>query len=286
MTGRTDRTVRARHGNVAGARQLKGFSLIELMISLAIGLLVVVASLSAYLGASSASKLAEAQGRMNDDAQAALTILTQQLGMAGYNPIQPSRTDATRRNPVYGLTGSDFALRGCDGPFSNVTTAAHIDELRCKDGATGSVAVSYEADRFNTVPTAGLPTDCLGFELGPITATFPAEPPSKADTTAVYFVADNRFYIANAAPRDTPSLYCKGNGQNSAALPLVENVEDMQFTYGAVADSSQVKDASVAGYLSAQALGQLPPQSSTVPADADRWGRVISVRVCVLVRWP
>lgn len=281
----TDKTL---CGDVPGERHLKGFSLIELMISLSIGLLILIASLSAYQGASKASKLAEAQVRMNEDAQAALGMLTQQLRMAGYNPIQVGRTDASRHNPVYGpktyATGSDFALRGCDGPFSNVTTAARIDDLRCEVGARGSIAVSYEADLFNTVPTAGRPTDCLGFNLDPITTTFPAEEPSAPDTTAVYYVADNRFYIANAAPRATPSLYCKGNGEDSVALPLVENVEDMQFTYGAAADSNDVKTAPVAGYLSAQAIGQLAPQLTTVPADAERWGKVISVRVCVLVR--
>lgn len=289
MTQKTDRTGQ---GEVTRAQHLKGFSLIELMISMAIGLIIVVASFSAYQGASQASKLAQAQGRMNEDAQAALAILTQQVGMAGHNPIQAGRTDAARRNPVYGPTAyttgsyipSDFALRGCDGPFSNVMTAARIDELRCEDGATGSIAVSYEADQFNTVPTDRLPTDCLGFELDKVTATFPAQDPSGEATSADYFVADNRFYIATAAPRATPSLYCKGNGQDSQARPLVENVEDLQFTYGAAADSSDIKTAPVAGYLSAQAIGQLPPQRTTVPADADRWGKVISVRVCVLVR--
>lgn len=279
-------------GDFPGARQLKGFSLVELTVSLAIGLLILAASLSAYLGASKASKLAEAQGRMNEDAQAALNILTQQLQMAGNNPIQAGRTDTSRNNPVYGPTifatgsyiTSNFAVRGCDGPFSNVTTAARIDALSCEDGASGSIAISYEADVFNTVSTDSLPTDCLGFKLKKVTATFPALSPSDDDTTADYYVADNRFYIATAAPRDSPSLYCQGNGVGSTALPLVENVEDMQFTYGVVADSSDVRNAPVAGYLSAHAIGELVPQFTTVPADAERWGKVVSVRVCVLVR--
>lgn len=280
-----NRTLR---GNFSGAQHLKGFSLIELMVSLAIGLLILAASLSAYLGASKASKLAQAQGHMNEDAQAALNILTQQLQMAGNNPIQAGRTYVSRSNPVYAPTvfatgsyvTSDFAVRGCDGPFSNVTTAARIDDLRCEDGTSGFVAISYEADVFNTVPTDNLPTDCLGFKLEKITATFPALPP----TTADYYVADNRFYIATAAPRDSPSLYCRGNGVGSTALPLVENVEDMQFTYGVVEDSTNVKSAPVAGYLSAHAIGEILPLFTTLPADAERWGNVISVRVCVLLR--
>ncbi|MCL1481797.1 MAG: hypothetical protein MH213_11135 [Marinobacter sp.] len=60
--------------------------MIELMISLALGLIILVAVLSAYTGAAAAAKMAEAQGRMYEDGQAALTILTQQLRMAGNNP--------------------------------------------------------------------------------------------------------------------------------------------------------------------------------------------------------
>lgn len=86
------------------------------------------------------------------------------------------------RNPVYGTTSltlagtnttSQLSMRGCDGTFTNInstnTTTTGIDALTCVAGGTNtvpdSIAVSYEADRFNTIPTGGtssLPTDCLG----------------------------------------------------------------------------------------------------------------------------
>lgn len=272
------------HRALPGARRLKGFSLIELMIAMAIGLIIIGAALSAYLGASKTTQLADAQGRMNEDAQAALSILTQQLQMAGNNPVQAGRSDDSRQNPVYGEaiypTGSyvpsHFIVRGCDGAFSNVTTAADIDSLQCATGASDAIAVSYEADRFNTVPTkaADLPTDCMGFELAQLTATFPTEAPHS------YYVADNRFYIATSASQPSPSLYCKGNGLHSTARSLVENIENMQITYGAVNDSTDIKTATVAGYLSATELINL----STASNDPKPWKKAISVRICVLVR--
>ena len=126
-----------------GSRYSHGFSLIELMVSLTIGLIISVAAFAAYLGIAAASRMAEAQGRMNEDAQAALTILTQQLRMAGNNPDQSNRVDnpnptlSSRHNPVYfptptyagfalspaTFTLSSFIIRGCDGTFSNITTA-------------------------------------------------------------------------------------------------------------------------------------------------------------------
>ena len=67
----------------------KGFTLIELLVSVTIGLVLMIAVASAYVGSATASKVAEAQGRMNEDATAALNILTQQIRMAGDNPRRP-----------------------------------------------------------------------------------------------------------------------------------------------------------------------------------------------------
>ena len=300
-----------RHRLSPGPRHAKGFSLIELMVSLTIGLIIAVAAGSAYLGSAGAGRIAEAQSRMNEDAQAALTILAQQLREAGNNPLQSGdRAPAFRHNPIYDPTYvggsvshysdlygtpsyvitstaafsvSAFSLRGCDGKFSDITTATKLDALTCGGGTTtlpDSIAVSYEADRYNTIPTASPtfePTDCLGNALSTVNATFP----SGSATTATYTVSDNRFYIGTSTAIVSPSLYCKGIG-NVNPQPLVENVEDMQFTYGTVSSTNTSTTATVAGYLPADEvvtnanLALLPIQ--------ERWGKVLSVRICVLVR--
>lgn len=292
-----------RHRHAASwLRCSSGFSLIELMVSLTIGLVVAMAAFSAYLGASSASKMADAQSRMNEDAQAALVILAQQLKMAGNNPDRADRVDdddasvSSRRNPVYGpttfatgtFTTSGFSIRGCDGRFDNLMSAKDLDALHCAvDSNTqpDSLAVNYEADAFNTIaapPASGKsPTDCLGKKLAAITATLTVvSGTGTATATTSYFVADNRFYIGTAAPTSSPGLFCKGNGESSTAQALVENVEDMQFTYGAVNPGTTSTGATVAGYLRADQLVASIPSSS----DSERWGKVLVVRICVLVR--
>ena len=282
-----------RQNGFSSQYSVQGFSLIELMVSLTIGLLIVTAAFSAYMGASGAGKVAESQGRMNEDAQAALTILVQQLRMAGNNPHQAERSDKARRNPVYSpypavfvpmpatFSLSAFSLRGCDGKFSNLATASSIDALNCAAGSNtlaDSIAVSYEADAYNSIAL----TDCLGAELRQIKATFvPPEPSSDP-----YYVAANLFYIDTSASTVSPSLFCKGNGINSTAKPLVENIEDMQITYGAVKAVTAVdetKTAVIAGYLRAD---EMISQSdlANLPNDAERWAKVIAVRICVLVR--
>lgn len=271
-------------------RHDRGLTLIELMVSMVIGLILMIAVVATYLGASGSGRVSEAQGRMNEDAQAALSILAQQMRMAGNNPKQPNYTAAAPRNPVYGAVyaGSPgtYFLRGCDGKFSNITTATDIPALVCDAGggaAPDSIAISYEADTFNTIPTnAGIPTDCLGQGLTQFTpdvnqwngaSVVPLPVPAPG-----FAVADNRFYLANSAVTATPSLYCKGSG-NAIPQPLVENVEDLQFVYG-TADSAAATLA-VAGYINAAdmlagALGAL--------ADDLRWSKVMTVRICVVVR--
>lgn len=278
------------------AHHAKGFSLIELMISLAIGLIMVVAVFSAYLGASTAGRIAEAQGRMNEDAQTALTVLTQQLRMAGSNPAQPDRTDKSRRNPAYSpydaatfvnipatASPSSFSIRGCSKNFSNITSATRLDALVCPNGtgySANSVAVSYEADAFNSVPTApGIPVDCLGAALTSTQVNFPAENPSGP---YFYSVAENRFYI-DVSTVNVPSLYCQGNGQNSIAQPLVENIEDLQLTYGvvkALTAAADLKTASISGYLQANEF----MAKIALPDDAARWAQVVAVRICIVAR--
>jgi len=301
-----------RHAQRAGVFRTRGFSLIELMISLTIGLVIAGAAFAAYMGTTGASRMAEAQGRMNEDAQAALTILTQQLRMAGNNPVQPNRVDnplptlSSRHNPVYlpaptyadttlapaTFALSAFSVRGCDNQFSNLASASTLDALTCSSGSgigPGAIAVSYEADRFNTVPTeAGLPSDCAGNALGRLTATLPVMAGSagsaSSNSAAVHYaVADNRFYIASSA--GVPSLYCKGNGGNGAARPqaLVENIEDLRFTYGVISTATTASTATVAGYLSASGI-VTQADLAALPDDAARWAKVITIRICVLVR--
>jgi len=274
------------------ARAVRGLTLIELMVSLTIGLVVMLAVLSTYLGSSKASRIADAQGRMNEDAQAALNVLSQQLRMAGNNPIQANRTATAARNPLNALSdgtniydGSLYVVRGCDGKFSNITTTANISLLTCAAGTStlpDSIAVFYEADRYNTVPTAtGLPTDCLGQSLTTQTAAVTAvNGTATSAATASFFVADNRFYIGTSSAIVSPSLYCKGNG-NATPQPLVENVEDMQFTYGTSPITSTATQ--VAGYLDAASL-LTQTDLAALANDATRWSHVMTVRICVLMR--
>ena len=263
-------------------QSIRGFSLIELMVSMTIGLVLMVTIMSAYLGSADAGRVAEAQGRMNEDAHAALTILAQQLRVAGNNPKQANYV-TPEANPAYNTT--TFVVRGCEGAFGNIAHPLNAATLTCTGTASAlpdSLVVTYEADRFNTVATTGgLATDCLGQSLPTVNATVDMLSGTATVATAVtYTVANNLYYVGTSTVITNPSLYCKGNG-NATGQPLVENIEDLQLTYGtSVATTTTM---AVAGYLSAAEIAS-EVNLAALPTDADRWGKVMTVRICIVVR--
>jgi type IV pilus assembly protein PilW len=143
-----------------------------------------------------------------------------------------------------------------------------------------SIAVSYESDRYNSVSVNSRPSDCLGQTL-PIAATVTSASTSIPNGTTIT-VADNRFYIANQPSPTVPSLYCKGNG-NTVPQPLVENVEDMQITYGVVSTTDTSEQSTIAGYLTAHGV-ETETSLAALANSGLSWGRVLSVRICIVVR--
>jgi type IV pilus assembly protein PilW len=272
-------------------RRFRGVSLIELMISIALGIVVVGTVIALYIGSSDARRQAQAFAEMNDDGLYAVRILTQQIRLSGFNPLQPSRPLSTPTNPFPGGTLA-LPVFGCSSAFSNAEndgsgtysgTASHLITCDATQTASHSIAITYEADIYNTLATAAnLPTDCLGTALTLIT--------DPAFTTASYYIAENRYYVKNNG------LYCAGSGGSgtntftAAAQPLVANVEQLNFLFGVMPASATNTTTIAAGYLTAAELGN----SNGLDASADgnlitltapqRWSKVVSVKVCVLMR--
>lgn len=257
----------------------RGVTLVEMLVSLVIGLVIMLAVSQAYLGASASSRLSEAQARMNEDAQTALGILVQQLKLAGANPVRADRATGSVRNPVT----ATYIVRGCDTAFSNVTSssATSIDALTCAhtSASTGpdALALSYEADTFNTVRNSGgTPTDCIGAGL-PSTAISITTTAGLSTNTTLY-VASPVYYIDTS---NTPrTLSCNNADGVATPQPLIENVIDMQVTYGT---ATQLSPTYVLGYLSAKEIDDPAGPVSGPATAAGRWALVRTVRVCILM---
>jgi type IV pilus assembly protein PilW len=269
-----------------------GFTLIELLVSMVLGLVVIAASLGIYSSASRGSKVSEIETRMNEEGVLALNIIQQQLKQAGYSQkVIPDVTAGVAANIKSNFSGA--AVRGCNGGFTSNTAA--FDLLTCTGTGSDSIAVRYEATVNNTIPTSSpaLPTNCMGNgiqETTPSSASPAPIPPLPALTS--YGLADNRFYVSSTtATPNEKDLYCGGSAGGSvitAGQPIVANVESMQITYGVATNPSfelaSKQDAllhQITKYMTAAEVDAITTGDISVNG---RWGRVLAVRVCLLMR--
>lgn len=234
----------------------RGLTLIEMLISIAIGLVVVVAVLVSFVGSGRAGRIQSAYAQMNEDAQIGLSILTREFQIAGYSaPSGLVNTAAAGATPIFALSynlGTATAVFGCDTGFANASAGT----LVCGTSTVPAFEVVYEADVKNTVPTAGgAPSDCLGNGI-------PGAAP---------FIARNRYFIATGAS-GRPELYCASNNAANSEQPLLENVEAMRVWYGVQVGAAPRQ---VVRYVSATDINGV---------GATEWSNVVSVRVCLLMR--
>ena len=230
-------------------------SLIEVLVSLVIGLIVVGAVMVSYLGSGKTSKVQAAYAELNENAQIAMTLLNRDFLLAGY--AQPTGISGSA---TFTRSYADRPIFGCDKGLNNVSrrnqTAPWDSTVCLTSGAADHVVeVVYEADLTNTVPTAAnTPSDCVGNTL-----------PTTVVGTTTYYIAHNRFYLSSSTAGKS-ELYCASQ-QGATGQPLVDNVEAMKMWYG---ESNAASPRQIVRYVTASSVAD--------------WGRVLSVRVCLLMK--
>lgn len=240
------------------SRRVRGVTLIELMISISIGLVVVAAVIVSFVGSGRAGRYQAALSQMNQEAQIGLNILSREVQLAGY--VSPAQS-----------LGTTPSLFGCDGtkgtagtPFVDPAATAALTCGPDTGTTVSALEVVYEADIYNTVVVSALPTDCR------LTTSSSGAP----------YIVHNRYFIdtgSGSGASGRPELYCASNW--NAKQPLIENVEDMQIWYGIVAAANA---SQVIRYAKA---GKDTTSTNTVNGQgAAEWNNVMSVRICLLMR--
>ena len=240
-----------------------GFTLVEMMVALAIGLAVVGALVAAYLASFASGRHTDAIVQITEDAALALNVMRQQVAQAGFS--QPHGAGAG------GMVLHAFpAITGCEGAnFADLMVSIRVPG-NCKSGApesgaSDSLEVAYEGSVLPGKASNGIlggsggaqPLDCVGNSFDK----------THDDATGDdYWLNDSKFYV------DDGSLYCHGPG-NLAGAALVQNVETLRVTYGMAAAPAGSPGAGHVIYY-----GGAPPSASPL------WANVVSVSLCVQVR--
>lgn len=241
-----------------------GFTLIEIMVALAIGLAVVGALIAAYLASFSSGRHSDAIVQITEDATLALNVMRQQVAQAGFSQAHGVGAGG-------GLVLHSFpAVAGCEAANFADVQASIRGPANCRpsdpDPATpDALEVAFEGSVLPGKASNGIlggsggaqPLDCLGNSFAK----------THDDATGDdYWLNDSKFYVADG------NLYCHGPG-NAAGAALVQNVETLQVTYGMAAAPAGAPGA-----------GQIVYYDVAPPPGSPLWANVVSVKLCVQVR--
>ncbi|MBI4755378.1 MAG: PilW family protein [Betaproteobacteria bacterium] len=181
-----------------------GVSLVELMVSITIGLAVVAVVLQIFLGGKQTFRAQDDTARLQENGRFVVDLLGRELRMAGFEPN---------------------AGRAAFSATSNATT--HITG-RNGTGANGSDEVTVRYFGFNEVDGSveGGVVNCLGVSQGGAT-----------------LVTDILYVAADAANNSEPTLFCDTTDDSTVnGTALVPGVENLQILYGLDSDGDGLAD--------------------------------------------
>jgi type IV pilus assembly protein PilW len=286
-------------------RRQRGLSLVELMISMTIGLFLLTALASVFLGASNSNKELARSSRQIEDGRYSVQVLTEDISLAGYygyfySPAAPSvlpdpcellPTQASLRAFVQGYdapTAPPSPLSGC------VPDADHLDGtdilvVRRADSyvtAAGSLVANQVYTQANSDTTnSANPIVNTG-----TLANFPLLLKDNATRAPIRKLHVHIYYVAPcsvpAGGGDTCTGATDDNGRPIPTLkrreltvdaggtrawvvtPIAEGVENLQIDYGLDTDGDGVPDGAF----------------TTAPATATDWANVVAMNLHLVVR--
>lgn len=276
----------------------RGLSLVELLVSLLLGLLLSAGLVSAYLGAKRNAVYEEQLARMQESGRYAMRLLSRDLGMAGFFGGVPNMASVVPGSVGTDCSDVDWVLDGREpvelvNDFAGASppVSLHSTPFTCLDSemiVTGTDLIAIKRTAAQPSLHSGVPAATLtpGTTQRWYLRTVSGNPDAweklrpidlrdsgRAPVTHSYWEAITRiFYIrpyseAGSEAEDLPTLCMEtlaGDGMTSRCL--VEGVEDMQLEFGVDPDGDGVPNQ----YLSAPGAGDM--------------GRVVAVKIHLLLR--
>ena len=193
-----------------------GFTLVEFLVALIIGMLVVLAAIASMLGTRNTAMTSDDVNALHQSSALAFRLLGQQIRQAGYIPI-----DATE--PLYYFNAN--ADRN-----TNLASEPAFFAIKGEESPGGSV---HDRLKIGYAPNPDYFKDCLG--QGAKNAAGDVYDPAIPVAPDNVRVITSEFSVANGV------LRCKGSG-NTAPQPIIDGVErfDVAYGVGAAAGSEQV----------------------------------------------
>jgi type IV pilus assembly protein PilW len=277
------------------SRTQRGFTLVELMVGMTIGVLLVMALTTLLVNNSRATTELDRSSRQIENGRYAMDLLGGEISLAGYfgeiaaagaTWSQPDPCATTIANlgfqssplqlpvPLQGHAGTVAdPAPGCVQQHRSDTAALTLHRVSTEPtdpaAVTGSDAyLQTSRCRLDLATTAFvLDRDSAAFNLRDITCT--AALPVRQYLSRVYYVAD----CSDCGRDQIPTLKRVDiTGGVAVVTPIAEGVEEIQFEYGFDTDADGVSD----NFRTAL--------DGIVGSPANSWANVISVRVWLMSR--
>jgi type IV pilus assembly protein PilW len=222
-----------------------GFTLVELMIAMLIGLFLMGALIQVYVSNKQSYLTADGTSVLNDNARYAMAVFGGQLRLSGH-----------QYEPINGRN-SNFSFETVT--FSNPSTSIEFDPGTYLFGAASN------SDHYDT-----LYMRFQGSSLMPLNIC--GQSASSATVNTVRYSAETVTYEEGP---DTGILSC--NVSNNGEEVFSDHVELFRVLYGIDSDNDDMADK----YVSAN---KVLPVNSTKPATGSEWEQVVSLKIGLLLR--
>ncbi len=269
-------------------KKQQGFTLVEIFISLMVGLVLLAGVLSVFVGLKTTASETSSFGSMQETGRFAISVLTEDLMRQGFwgdmiNPLTHSHllTDApaapTGECIGGGLNNGSFPLQ--QGHFRSLwgMSATTENALDCIDNAKIGSDILQVKRTISAPHTAGLVAGnyylISNMVTGAIFVGTQAPPP--IDNSRIWEYQHHIYYISEDTFNQTsiPSLNIITLASTLNDQPLIDGVEMIRFMYGIDSDL----DGVVNGFISADNMTE-------AMWDNTGTARILAVKMYVLVR--
>ena len=270
-----------------------GFTLVELLVAMALSLMLAVAAVSALVLARQGFFSTDASADLRDNGRFAATILRRITVQSGFLDNEYAIGKGALSLFNTGETDVDPSVKG----FNNAKYTNNLAEGTSSPSSTGVIngsdilVIRFQANRaYLNDPSAATTSTVVDETMVDCGGDSVIAPKNPKDMTI------NAFYVKNSDTTGEPALYCSRQKVNVSTglkewldpLPLVEGVETFQVLYGVDNVTPGAAPSGGADSLDSAPERYLRADQLTVASDATatnkNWERVRSVRIGMVLR--
>lgn len=280
-----------------------GFSVVELMVALTIGLILTAAVATLFINTNKTYNTQDDLARIQENARFAIEFITRDLRMAGYvgctsnAPSDPGSVASNVSDSLEGInnaaTTNAWAPSGTTfaPAVGGIATGTDAFTVRYFDPSVSTTVASQSSSTSFTVSDPTIFTDgeivgisnCKQAEVFAVKCT---ESSSKCtnpiqstvslanyfstagDAPTIYAYTEHQYYVEDTSVTTShiPGLYRVTNRTDQTSGELVQGVEDMQLLYGVDTDGDGV------------------PNQYVTSAAVTAWNKVVTVQIGLLMR--